>query len=105
MEQVWLTAGVALGAGIIATVLFFQATGMVRDNPTALGGVEAMQGSELLFAILIGVMFLGEPVPGVVGMAGAALIVGGIGLFAWLVARHAAGSQARQRALRTDKGA
>ena len=104
-DQVWLAAGVALSAGVVATILFFQATGMVRDNPTALGGVEAMQGSELLFAILIGVLFLGEPVPGVVGMAGAALIVGGIGLFAWLVARHAAGSQARQRALRTDKGA
>ena len=104
-DQVWLAAGVALSAGVVATILFFQATGMVRDNPTALGGVEAMQGSELLFAILIGVLWLGEPVPGAVGLVGAALIVGGIGMFAWLVARHAAGSPARQRALRTDKGA
>ena len=105
LAQVWLATGVALSAGVVATILFFQATGMVRDNPTALGGVEAMQGSELLFAIMIGVWFLHEPVPGPVGMAGAVLIVGGIAAFAWLVARHAAGDPARQRARRTDKGA
>jgi len=104
-DQVWLATGVALSAGVIATILFFQATGMVRDNPTALGGVEAMQGSELLFAILIGVLFLDEPLPGAAGMAGAALIVGGILAFAVLVARDAAASAVRQRALPTDKGA
>lgn len=103
--QVWLAAGVALSAGVIATILFFQATGMVRDNPTALGGVEAMQGSELLFAILLGVLFLGEPVPGPAGIVGALLIVGGIVAFAWLVARPAALNPKRRRALRTDKGA
>ena len=103
--QVGLAAAVALSAGVIASILFFQATGMVRDNPTALGGVEAMQGSELLFAILVGTLFLGEPVPGPVGLGGAVLIVAGILVFAWLVSRHAAGSPARQRALRTDKGA
>jgi hypothetical protein len=42
-SQVWLAAGVALSAGIIATILFFQATGMVRDLPAALGAAEAMQ--------------------------------------------------------------
>ena len=58
--QVWLAAGVAIGAGIIATVLFFQATGMVRRNPTALAAAEAMQAAELLFATVIGVWWLGE---------------------------------------------
>src|SRR5690606_7657219 len=43
LAQVWLAAGVALSAGVIATILFFQATGMVRDQPLALGAVEAMQ--------------------------------------------------------------
>ncbi|WP_243708122.1 multidrug resistance efflux transporter family protein [Luteimonas arsenica] len=105
VEQVWLAGGVALSAGVIATILFFQATGMVRNNPTALGAVEAMQGSELLFAILIGTLFLHEPLPGIVGLLGGLLIVGGIVAFAWLVARPAAGSPARARALRTDKGA
>lgn len=104
-DQVLLAGGVALSAGVVATILFFQATGMVRDNPTALGGVEAMQGSELLFAILIGVLFLGEPVPGPAGLAGGAMIIAGIAAFAVLVARHAAASPVRQRALRTDRGA
>ena len=103
--QVWLAAGVALSAGVVATILFFQATGMVRDNPTALGAVEAMQGSELLFAILVGMLFLGEPMPGAAGLSGALLIVGGIVAFAWLVARPAGASPARRRELRTDKGA
>ena len=39
---------VALSAGVIAKILFFQATGMVRDAPVALGAVEAMQAAELL---------------------------------------------------------
>ena len=45
MSQVWLAAGVALSAGVIATILFFQATGMVRNNPVALGAAEARMAS------------------------------------------------------------
>ena len=55
VSQIALAAGVALSAGVIATILFFQATGMVRDNPVALGAAEAMQAAELLFATLLGV--------------------------------------------------
>lgn len=105
MDQVWLAAGVALSAGVVASILFFQATGMVRDNPTALGAVEAMQAAELLFAIGIGALLLGEPLPGAVGRWGAALIVVGIIAFAWVVARPQAGSPLREQALRGDKGA
>src|SRR5690606_14254176 len=61
--QLWLAGGVALSAGVIATVLFFQATGMVRDQPLALGAVEAMQGAEVVFAVMLGVLLLGEPWP------------------------------------------
>jgi drug/metabolite transporter (DMT)-like permease len=103
--QVGLAAGVALSAGVIATILFFQATGMVRNNPTALGAVEAMQAAELLFAIGIGALLLGEPWPGAVGLCGATLIVVGIVTFAWVVARPQAGQVRRWRALRGDKGA
>ena len=59
----WLAAGVALGAGVIATVLFFQATGMVRNDPTALAAAEAMQAAEILFSVLIGALWLGEAWP------------------------------------------
>jgi drug/metabolite transporter (DMT)-like permease len=103
--QAWLAAGVALSAGVIATILFFQATGMVRDNPAALGAAEAMQAAELLFATVLGVAFLHEAWPRGVAVWGAVLVVLGIVAFALLVARRSAGSLPRTRALRTDRGA
>jgi hypothetical protein len=72
-SQLWLAGGVALGSGVVATVLFFQATGMVRDQPAALGAVEAMQGAEILFASALGVAWLGEPWPRGRGARGAAI--------------------------------
>ena len=104
MSQVWLAAGVALSAGVIATILFFQATGMVRDNPTALGAAEAMQGAEVVFAGLLGVAFLGEPWPGLQSRLGALLVVAGISLFAWVVARDAARDQRQVQAMRSERG-
>lgn len=104
-QQVWLGAGVALFAGVIAMVLFFQATGMVRMQPLALGAVEAMQASEVLFAMLLGVLLLGEDWPRGMALAGTALVVLGIVAFAWVVARPAAGSLRATRVLRTDRGA
>ena len=103
MSQVWLAAGVALSAGVIATILFFQATGMVRDNATALGAAEAMQAAEVLFAMLLGVVFLGEAWPRGQALAGTALVVSGIVLFAWIVARNAP-SNSDADVLQTDRG-
>ena len=76
--QVWLAAGVALFAAVIATILFFQATGMVRDQPLALGAVEAMQGAEVLFAVALGALLLGEAWPTGIALAGALLVMKGI---------------------------
>ena len=104
LAQVGLAAGVALSAGVIATILFFQATGMVRDQPLALGAVEAMQGAEVVFAVLLGVLLLGEDWPTGTALLGAAVVVAGIVAFAWVVARPAA-VRGETRALRTDKGA
>jgi drug/metabolite transporter (DMT)-like permease len=101
--QVALAAGVALSAGVIATILFFQATGMVRDNPAALGAAEAMQAAELLFATALGVAFLHEDWPRGPALWGALLVCAGIAGFALLVARPQA--VAEQRALPTDRGA
>ena len=104
LAQVWLAAGVALSAGVIATILFFQATGMVRDQPLALGAVEAMQGAEVVFAVTLGVLLLGESLPSGMSLLGAAVVVAGIVAFAWVVARPAA-ARGETRVLRTDKGA
>jgi len=105
ISQVWLAGGVALSAGVVATILFFQATGMVRDNPAALGAAEAMQAAELLFATVLGVFFLHEQWPRGIALWGASLVVVGILAFAWVVARLQAKSAAETRALRTDRGA
>ncbi|MGV8941094.1 MAG: multidrug resistance efflux transporter family protein [Lysobacter sp.] len=104
-SQVWLAGAVALFAGVIATVLFFQATGMVRNQPLALGAAEAMQAAEVVFAMLLGVLLVGEDLPQGMALAGAAVVVVGIVAFAWVVARPAAGSERATRVLRTDKGA
>lgn len=103
--QVLLAGAVALSAGVIATILFFQATGMVRDNPAALGAAEAMQAAELLFATALGVWWLGEAWPHGIALWGAALVVAGIAAFAWMVARPPAGRAPDPRVLRTDRGA
>jgi len=104
--QVLLAGGVALSAGVIATILFFQATGMVRDNPAALGAAEAMQAAELLITTLLGVAFLHEAWPHGLALSGAVLVMLGIAGFAWVVARPGAdAAPADPRVLRTDRGA
>ena len=72
------SAIVALSSGVIATILFFHATEMVRDNPKQLALVEATQCGEVLFTLLGGVLLLGDSIPGTVGMLGIALIVLGM---------------------------
>lgn len=90
LSQVAQAGGVAISAGVIATVLFFEATGRVRHDPTALGAVEAMQGSELLFATLMGVTFLGEPWPQGWTMVGAGVILLGLVGLGWASSRRPA---------------
>jgi drug/metabolite transporter (DMT)-like permease len=103
--QLWLAAGVALSAGVIATILFFQATGMVQHNPVALGAAEAMQAAELLFATGLGVGMLREPWPQGVALWGALLVIAGIIAFAWVVAHPATSSSAQAQILCADRGA
>jgi len=104
-SQIALAAGVALSAGVIATILFFQATGMVRDNPVALGAAEAMQAAELLFATLLGVWWLHEAWPHGIALWGAALLVSGIAAFSWVVTRPGPGHVIDTQVLGGDRGA
>lgn len=87
--QVAMAASVALTSGVIATLLFFAATQWVRRDPTALAAVEAMQAAELLFATLLGALFLGELWPQGWGLLGAVVVVAGIVGFSLLSARSA----------------
>lgn len=104
-REMLLAGGVALSSGVIATVLFFRATDMVRSEPTALAAVEAMQAAELLFATVIGAVFLGESWPHGFSAGGAVMIVAGIALFGWVSGRSAAGHVEEVRTLRSDRGA
>lgn len=104
VAQVGFAAAVALGAGVIATVLFFQATGMVRHNPTALAAAEAMQAAEILFATVLGVLLLGEAWPQGRALYGALVVMVGIVVFSWIAARDAVGSPPAVRALRSERG-
>jgi drug/metabolite transporter (DMT)-like permease len=104
-REALLAGGVALSSGTIATILFFRATDMVRSEPTALAAVEAMQAAELLFATVLGVLFLGEVWPHGYALFGALAIIVGIALFGWFSGRGAAGHDEEVRALRSDRSA
>ncbi|KQZ72208.1 hypothetical protein ASD55_10530 [Rhodanobacter sp. Root561] len=105
LREALLAGGVALSSGTIATILFFRATDMVRSEPTALAAVEAMQAAELLFATVLGVLFLGEAWPRGYALFGALAIIVGIALFGWVSGRGAAGDDEAVRALRGDRSA
>lgn len=69
---------VALFSGVIATVLFFEATNLTKHNAKQLAVIEATQSGEVLFTLLGGVLFLGDKMPSPVGFLGIALIVVGM---------------------------
>ena len=69
---------VALFSGTAATVLFFKATDMVKHNHKWLAVIEATQSGEVIFTLLGGNLFLKDPVPSAIGLAGIAIIVAGM---------------------------
>ena len=73
--KIWFS-GVALFSGVIATVLFFYATDLVKKNEKQLAVVEATQSGEVVFTLLGGILVLGEAGP--VGAVGLVLIIGGM---------------------------
>lgn len=86
-SQIAQSGVVAVSSGLVATALFFAATDRVRRDPAALAAVEATQAAEVPFALLLEVALLGAAWPTPVGLAGLAVIVGGIVLHGWLTAR------------------
>lgn len=76
--QVIQSVGVALFSGVFATILFFYATDLVKDNPKQLAVIEATQCGEVIFTLLGGILILGDQKPGTLGMVGIALIIVGM---------------------------
>lgn len=77
-SQLMKALGVAVFSGVTATVVFFEATRLVRTHPQRLALVESTQCGEVIFSFLGGIVLLGDPLPGTAGWLGLLLIVGGM---------------------------
>jgi drug/metabolite transporter (DMT)-like permease len=69
---------VAVSAGIVATVLFFSATGMVKGSTNKLAAVEATQAGEVLFTAIGELLFLSVPFPSALSWTGMFLVIAGM---------------------------
>ncbi|MCQ2406772.1 MAG: multidrug resistance efflux transporter family protein, partial [Oscillospiraceae bacterium] len=69
---------VALFSGVIATLLFFEATKLVKNDAPALALVEASQCGEVIFTLLGGILFLSDALPSGLGILGLIIVVGGM---------------------------
>lgn len=78
LSQVIQSFVVALFSGVIATLLFFEATNLVKNNAKHLALIEATQCGEVVFTLIGGVVILGDNAPDVVGFIGIAILVIGM---------------------------
>lgn len=69
---------VAIFSGVLATILFFRATDLVRENPRQLAVIEATQSGEVIFTLLLGVVVLHDHIPSPIAFVGITLIVIGM---------------------------
>ncbi|MBT2656158.1 multidrug resistance efflux transporter family protein [Bacillus sp. ISL-18] len=69
---------VAISSGVIATVLFFQATDLVRGDMQKLAAVEATQSMEVLFAVMGELLLLNSVMPSSLSWGGMALVMIGM---------------------------
>ena len=87
VNQMAKSFGVSLIVSVIGTMFFFKAMEMVSGNMQKLAGVEAAQSMEIVFTLLIGMLFLHEALPSAQALVGIALIIGGIVLYSRLLSQ------------------
>lgn len=80
VSQVTLSFLVALLAGVLGTSVFLHARSLAKQ-PQQLAAVDATQGSEILFALLGGMLLLHTPFPTAISMVGIVLVLLGLSLF------------------------
>lgn len=71
---------VAIFSAVIATLLFFQATNLVRNNPKQLSMVEGTIAGEVIFTLIGGIVFLHDTIPTGIQWVGIVLILIGMTL-------------------------
>lgn len=79
--QVFNTLLVALLSGVAATSLFLYAREQAVTS-SEVAGVDSTQASEIIFALIGGMILLGNPLPSILGLVGIVLIIIGLILFA-----------------------
>lgn len=79
-EQVLNTLLVALLSGVIGTSIFLYIRNKA-SSPSQLAGVDATQSSEVVFALIGGMMFLDKAMPNIISTIGLFLILGGLVMF------------------------
>lgn len=76
--QVFQSGLVAVSSGVIATILFFKATDLVRGNMQKLAAVEATQSVEVLFAVIGELFLLHSSIPTLLSWWGMVLVMVGM---------------------------
>lgn len=71
---------VAIFSGVIATILFFKATDLVKNDTHKLAVIESTQSGEVLFSVLGGVLLFGDKQPSLTGYLGIVFIIVGMTL-------------------------
>lgn len=97
MGQVGQSLIVAISSGVIATVLFFRATDMVRGSMSGLAAVEATQSLEVLFALAGEMWILSASGPSLLSWVGIAVIILGMILHSLLSQRSGTKASAGAR--------
>lgn len=77
-DQVFQSFIVGISSGIIATVLFFFATELVKHDQSKLAAVEATQATQIIFVIFGEVLLLSAPMPTMYSFVGLFMIAGGM---------------------------
>jgi drug/metabolite transporter (DMT)-like permease len=101
IEQTIQSLMVALFSGVIATVLFFWATDMVKDSPQMLAAVEATQSGSVVFAVIGEVLLLSGSLPTNLSFVGLGIIVGGMVLHSFFTRKTASSSPGKTTGLTT----
>lgn len=69
---------VAVSSGVIATIMFFKATDIVKGDSHKLAVIESTQVGELIFTLLGGVFIFNDNIPTVLGIIGIILVAIGM---------------------------
>lgn len=91
LNQSFQSLLVAITSGVVATVLFFKATDLVRGDMQKLAAVEATQAAEVLFALAGEFFILSLPLPTPLSRIGISLVMLGLALQSYSTIRRKEG--------------